>query len=146
MKVANLELIVQGMSWDVSGKTQKYNRIGPWIVKRSFIIIPWLNQESSSHWAIGGILATSLRDILKGLVRYPGGFPKLLHPKWIMKKPLMGGGVGGWQVRGVVTWKQYWCLSKAFCKMPSEDYGVMLSLWSRVHLVKSKNMFQFQIW
>ena len=31
---------------------------------------------------------------------------------------------------------------KHFCKMPREDYGVMFSLGSRVHLVKSKNTFQ----
>ena len=39
-------------------------------------------------------ILTDRRDILKGLVRYPGGFPKLLHPKGIMKKPFMGGGRG----------------------------------------------------
>ena len=47
------------------------------------------------HWGYFSDILTDKRDILKGLVRCPGGFPKLLHPKGIMRKPLMGGGGGG---------------------------------------------------
>ena len=46
------------------------------------------------HWGYFSDILTDKRDILKELVRYPGGGPKLLHPKGIMKKPLMGGGGG----------------------------------------------------
>ena len=44
------------------------------------------------HWGYFSDILTNKRDILKGLVRYSGGFPKLLQPKGIRKKPLMGGG------------------------------------------------------
>ena len=49
------------------------------------------------HWGYFSDILTDKGDILKGLVRYPGGegLPKLLHPKGIMKKPLMGGGGRG---------------------------------------------------
>ena len=48
------------------------------------------------NWGYFSDILTDKGDILKGFIRYPGGFPKLLHPKWIIKRPLMGGGgVGG---------------------------------------------------
>ena len=61
-----------------------------------------------------------------------------------MKKPLMGegGGVGGDKYEELSLENFIDASQKHFCKMPREDYGVMFSLGSRVHLVKSKNMFQ----
>ena len=95
------------------------------------------------HWGYFSDILTNKRDILKGLVRYSGGFPKLLQPKGIRKKPLMGGrGVGGDKCEELSLEHFIDDSQNHFCKMPREDYGVMFSLGSRVHLVKSKNMFQ----